>query len=137
MPTILPCGRRTSLQDSRALAKHDVPLLHVCGSEDFLLDRYTRVIEDTYRSLGGQITVIVKDGHAHHRHSLQNPKLIADWIEQHRTCRPTANKPRVRGWNVHEDRITTASSRRHIYLKEEDSYCHGPRAGVHGVLRPL
>ena len=29
-----------------ALAKHDVPLLHVCGSEDFLVDRYTRFVED-------------------------------------------------------------------------------------------
>ena len=40
------------------LAKHDVPLLHICGTEDFLLQRHTRVVEDMYHQLGGLITVI-------------------------------------------------------------------------------
>jgi predicted esterase len=103
-----------------ALAKHDVPLLHVCGSEDFLLQRYTRVIEDTYRSLGGQITVIVKDGHAHHRHSLQNPKLIADWIEQH--MKPsTVNKPAFVDGTYTKTYYYSLEPAR-IYLKEENSY---------------
>src|ERR1700681_96038 len=103
-----------------ALAKHDVPLLHVCGSEDFLVDRYTRVVEDMYHSLGGRITVIIKDGHAHHRHSLQNPKLIADWIEQHMTP-STANKPAFVDATYTKAYYYSLESSR-IYLKEENSY---------------
>src|SRR6202008_185373 len=74
------------------LAKHDVPLLHICGSEDMLLQRHTLVVENLYHQSGGSITVLIKEGQAHHPHSLQNPKLIADWIEQH--LQPsTANRP--------------------------------------------
>jgi len=64
------------------LAKHDVPLLNICGSLDFLLERHTLPIESRYHELGGRITVMIKEGAAHHPHSLRNPKLIADWIEQ-------------------------------------------------------
>ena len=103
-----------------ALAKHDVPLLHVCGSEDFLVDRYTRVVEDTYHTLGGQITVIIKDGHAHHRHSLQNPKLIADWIEQHMTP-STANKPAFVD-ATYTKAYYYSLEPKYIFLKEENSY---------------
>jgi pimeloyl-ACP methyl ester carboxylesterase len=103
-----------------ALAKRDVPLLHVCGSEDFLVDRYTRSVEDTYHSLGGSITVIIKDGHAHHRHSLQNPKLIADWIEQHMTP-STANKPAFVDAKFTK-RYYYSLEPKYIHLKEENSY---------------
>jgi acetyl esterase/lipase len=103
-----------------ALAKHDVPLLHVCGSEDFLVDRYTRVVEDMYHTLGGQITVIIKDGHAHHRHSLQNAKPIADWIEQHMTP-STANKPAFVD-ATYTKAYYYSLEPRFIYLKEENSY---------------
>src|SRR3954447_9600592 len=64
------------------LARNDVPLLHVCGSLDFLLERNTLLIEQRYHQLGGRITVMVKEGTAHHPHSLRNPKPIADWVEQ-------------------------------------------------------
>jgi acetyl esterase/lipase len=103
-----------------ALAKHDVPLLHICGSEDFLVQRYTRVVEDTYHQLGGRITVIVKEGHAHHRHSLQNAKPIADWIEQHMTP-STANRPAFVDATFTK-RYYYSLEPSFIYLKEEDSY---------------
>lgn len=64
-------------------ASHDIPLLNICGSEDFLLQRHTLLIESRYHDLGGRITVMIKDGMAHHPHSLQNPKIIADWIVSH------------------------------------------------------
>jgi pimeloyl-ACP methyl ester carboxylesterase len=64
------------------LAKLDVPLLNICGSLDFLLERHTLAIESRYHQLGGRITVMIKEGAAHHPHSLRNPKLIADWIEK-------------------------------------------------------
>src|SRR2546425_4940157 len=65
------------------LARNDVALMNICGSADFLLQRETLPIEDRYQQLGGRITVMIKDGQAHHPHSLRNPKVIADWIEQH------------------------------------------------------
>ena len=65
------------------LARNDVALLNICGSADSLLQRHTLPIENRYQQLGARITVMIKDGPAHHPHSLKNPKIIADWIEQH------------------------------------------------------
>jgi pimeloyl-ACP methyl ester carboxylesterase len=65
------------------LASRDVPLLNLCGSEDFLLQHHTLAIEQSYHALGGRITVMIKDGTAHHPHSIKNPKIIADWITSH------------------------------------------------------
>jgi pimeloyl-ACP methyl ester carboxylesterase len=65
-----------------ALARADVPLLHVCGSLDPILGRHTLVVESIYRQLGGRISVLIKDGAAHHPHSLRNPRTIADFIQR-------------------------------------------------------
>lgn len=102
------------------LAKHDVPLLHICGTEDFLLQRHTLVIEDIYHRLGGSITVIVKEGSAHHPHSLQNPKPIADWIEQH--MQPSAaNRPAFANQDFTKSYYYSLDPS-FIYLKEEQTY---------------
>ena len=52
------------------IAKHGVSLLNVCGSLDFVL-KNTKVIENVYQQAGGRITVMIKEGAAHHPHSLQ------------------------------------------------------------------
>lgn len=78
-----PAIRPTAFAKLDELARHDVPLLNVCGSVDFLLQHHTLKIEDRYLQLGGRITVMIKEGQAHHPHSLRNPKFIADWIERH------------------------------------------------------
>jgi hypothetical protein len=44
------------------LAKARVPILHVCGSLDPWLKSQTRVAEVRYRELGGEITILVRDG---------------------------------------------------------------------------
>lgn len=62
------------------LARRDVPLLNVCGSQDFLLERHTLAIESRYHQLNGRITVMIKEGPAHHPHSLRDPRPIVDWI---------------------------------------------------------
>src|SRR6266850_3078507 len=72
------------------LVQNDVSLLNICGSLDFLLQRHTLPIEGRYRQLGGRITVMIKDGQAHHPHSLRDPKPIADWILAH--LQPAAEK---------------------------------------------
>ena len=77
-----PGGNRELLTKIGGLAANDVPLLHVCGSIDPLLGKYSTAIEGIYQQLGGRISVMVKDGTAHHPHSLRDPKLIADFITQ-------------------------------------------------------
>jgi pimeloyl-ACP methyl ester carboxylesterase len=64
------------------LAGADVPILQVCGSIDPMFGRYTCAIEGIYQQFGGRISTMVKEGYAHHPHSLRNPKPIADFIEQ-------------------------------------------------------
>jgi pimeloyl-ACP methyl ester carboxylesterase len=64
------------------LATNDVPLLHVCGSFDPILGKFTLPIESIYQQLGGRISVMIKEGRGHHPHSLRNPKIIADFIKQ-------------------------------------------------------
>lgn len=75
-------GNEQVLLNVGVLARRDIPLLHVCGSIDPLLGRFSEAIEGIYHKLGGRITTMIKEGEGHHPHSLQNPKPLADWIEQ-------------------------------------------------------
>ena len=77
-----PGGNPEMLTKLGGLAENDVPLLHVCGSIDPLLGRFSNVIEAIYQQSGGRISVIIKDGAGHHPHSLRDPGPIADFIEQ-------------------------------------------------------
>ncbi len=120
-PAIRP-GAFAKLGD---LARNDVSLLNVCGSQDFLLERHTLAIEDRYHRLGGRITVMIKEGPAHHPHSLRDPKPIADWIVEH--ILPSGARPDF------ADATFTKSSyyalgNAYIYLEKEKTYatCRGP-----------
>jgi pimeloyl-ACP methyl ester carboxylesterase len=102
------------------LAKHDIPLLHICGTEDMLLHQHTLVVEDIYHQSGGAITVLIKEGQAHHPHSLRNPQLIADWIVQH--MQPsTANRPAFADSSFTKSYYYSLEPA-YIYLKEEQTY---------------
>ncbi|HZL35444.1 MAG TPA: hypothetical protein VFC78_09055 [Tepidisphaeraceae bacterium] len=109
------------------LIKHDVPLLNVCGTEDFVLEKNTKVIENIYHQAGGQITIMIKEGTGHHPHSLNDPKPIADFIEQH--VQPNT-KPRP---EIVDDTFTKSfyysTENSYIYLPKEDTYatCRGPQ----------
>jgi hypothetical protein len=107
------------------LARNDVALLNVCGSQDFLLERHTLKIEGRYRQLGGRITVMIKDGPAHHPHSLRNPRPIADWIVEH--ARPSADRPGFAGPAFAKSYYYGLGGT-YRYLNEEDTYatCRGP-----------
>ena len=116
------------------LARNDVALLNVCGSQDFLLERHTLAIEDRYHQLGGRITVMIKDGPAHHPHSLRDPKPIADWIVEH--ARPAGDRPDFADEALRE--VLLLRPREHVPLpRAGEDLRHLPRPGVHGVLRPL
>jgi len=121
-----PAVRPEAFDKLRLLAKNDVPLLHVCGSMDFLLQRHTLPLEERYRQLGGSITVMIKEGPPHHPHSLKNPKPIADWIEQHYKT----GEPKRPDWA--DAKFAKAYFYSHastnVFLKEENTYatCRGP-----------
>jgi hypothetical protein len=102
------------------LAKNDVPLLNVCGTSDFLLERTTFPIEKRYQELGGRITVMIKEGTAHHPHSIKNPKLIADWIEKNMKLTDDSNPDFVD--TTFKKSYYYGHESSYIYLKEEDTY---------------
>jgi hypothetical protein len=77
-----PGGNREILMKLGALATNDVPVLHICGSIDPILGKFTLAMENIYQQFGGRITVMIKEGRGHHPHSLRDPQPIADWIEQ-------------------------------------------------------
>jgi pimeloyl-ACP methyl ester carboxylesterase len=77
-----PGMERQAFQSLGDLARADVPVLQVCGTLDPMLGQYTSAIEGIYQQFGGRISMMVKEGYAHHPHSLRNPKPIADFIEQ-------------------------------------------------------
>ena len=69
------------LVDSLApLAKAGVPILHICGSLDPWLDRDTRVAEKKYKELGGNLTVIIRQGEGHFATGPLDPKPVVDFI---------------------------------------------------------
>jgi hypothetical protein len=110
------------------LAHADVPVLQVCGTIDPIFGRFASAIEDIYQQFGGRISMMVKEGYAHHPHSLRNPKPIADFIE-------TSVKA-VRGPDPEFVTASDRSSRTSYYSLEtfyrdypdEDTYitCRGP-----------
>ncbi len=108
------------------LARNDVALLNICGSADFLLQRETLPIEDRYQQLGGRITVMIKDGHAHHPHSLRNPKPIADWIVEHTQPAPGARPDFANEQFIKSYYYSLEST--NVWLKEEktSANCRGP-----------
>jgi len=121
-----PAIRPEAFAKLAELAKNDVALLNVCGSADFLLQRHTLPIEDRYQQLGGRITVMIKDGHAHHPHSLRNPNPIADWIVEH--LLPAAGaRPEFAGEQFVKSYYYSLEGT-NLWLKEEKTYasCRGP-----------
>jgi hypothetical protein len=72
--------RTTSEVDLALLARAGVSILHVCGSLDPWLDRETRVAEKKYQELGGNSTVIIRQGEGHFAAGPQDPKPVVDFI---------------------------------------------------------
>ena len=73
---------REGFQRLGDLARADVPVLQICGAIDPIFGEYASAIEAIYQQFGGRISMMVKEGYAHHPHSLRNPKPIVDFIEQ-------------------------------------------------------
>jgi pimeloyl-ACP methyl ester carboxylesterase len=68
-----------------ALARAQVPLLHVVGDADDVVPvaENTQLVEERYRALGGAVQVIHKPGVGHHPHALPDPAPIVAFILEH------------------------------------------------------
>lgn len=121
-----PAIRPESFARLGELARNDVSLLNICGSLDFLLERHTIPIEARYHQLGGRITVMIKDGAAHHPHSLRNPRPIADWIVGHML--PAADRTPDFGGDAFTKSYYYGLEPSYISLPEEKTFatCRGP-----------
>jgi pimeloyl-ACP methyl ester carboxylesterase len=125
-----PAIRQEDIAKLVELARRDVPLLNVCGSLDFVLGN-TKVIENVYHQAGGRITVMIKEGTAHHPHSLQDPKVIADFIEQAQAGAPSTLGRAARPAFLDDSYAKStyySLENSYIYLQKEDTYatCRGP-----------
>jgi pimeloyl-ACP methyl ester carboxylesterase len=101
-------------------------LLHICGSLDPILGNHTLVAEAVYQHLGGRISVMVKDGAAHHPHSLRDPRPIADFIEA--SQKPAAADPPAFAGKafIRTSFYGNASDYREVPSEKTFAACRGP-----------
>ncbi len=64
------------LDNLAVLAKAKVPLVHVCGDLDPLLKDQTRVVEERYKELGGEIVVLVQSNTGHYPTQPRDPSWV-------------------------------------------------------------
>ena len=57
-------SKASPIENLDKLAKGGVPLLHVCDKTDPWLNEQTKLVEQRYRDLGGDITVIINQNDA-------------------------------------------------------------------------
>jgi hypothetical protein len=57
-------SKTSPLENLGPLAKAGVPLLHVCDKTDPWFNDQTKVVEERYKRLGGDITVIINENDA-------------------------------------------------------------------------
>jgi hypothetical protein len=119
-----PGGNQENLMRLGALAQNNVPLLHVCGSLDPILGKYSTAIENIYQQYGGRISVMIKEGFAHHPHSLQDPTPIADFITQ--SVQETASVPPA---------FVTGKFTRTSFYNDENFYRYFPQDGAYITCR--
>jgi hypothetical protein len=68
------------LDNLSLLAKAGVPLLHLCDRTDPWFNEHTRVVEQRYKELGGQITVIINENDARYPLASSDQTRAADFI---------------------------------------------------------
>jgi pimeloyl-ACP methyl ester carboxylesterase len=108
------------------LARADVPILQICGTIDPIFGENASAVEAIYQQFGGRISIMIKEGYAHHPHSLRNPRPIADFIEK------SVNEVRGPAPAFAGDKFTRTSyySIENSYrdYPDEDTYitCRGP-----------
>ncbi|HLX63254.1 MAG TPA: alpha/beta hydrolase [Planctomycetota bacterium] len=124
-------GNREMMMKLGDLAKNDVPILHVCGSIDPILGKFSLPIEAIYQQFNGRISTMIKDGFGHHPHSLRDPTPIADFIEH--SFQEAANKDTIAHPDFTGDRFTkspyySSESFYRDYREKDGAWiiCRGP-----------
>jgi hypothetical protein len=80
-PALRTLMSKTSVLDNLApLAKAGVPLLHLCDSNDPWFNEYTKGVEQRYKELGGQMTVIIKEGDGRYPLASTDRRRVVDFI---------------------------------------------------------
>ncbi|MGC4034910.1 MAG: alpha/beta fold hydrolase [Chitinophagaceae bacterium] len=80
---------KNPVDNLQPLAAAGIPILSVCGMDDTVVPmaENTTIVEQRYKQLGGEITVIAKPNNDHHPHSLKDPTPIVDFILKARSRR--------------------------------------------------
>jgi pimeloyl-ACP methyl ester carboxylesterase len=73
------------IKEMEPLAAAHIPIISVVGDADTTVPyaENTSIIEQEYKKLGGEISVIHKPGCNHHPHGLPDPTPVVDFIVQH------------------------------------------------------
>ena len=64
------------------LVKASIPVMGVCGDSDKTVpyEQNMKIVAERYRTLGGNVEIVLKPGCDHHPHSLENPEPVVDFI---------------------------------------------------------
>jgi hypothetical protein len=76
-------SKSSALDHLDALAKARVPLVHECGGTDPWFNDQTRVIEKRYKELGGDFSVIVREGQGHFLAEQRDVSPVVDFVVRH------------------------------------------------------
>ncbi|MDB4925543.1 alpha/beta hydrolase [Mucilaginibacter sp.] len=115
-----PAIRPESFAALNLLVKNDIPVFSLVGTEDFLLPTNTLPIEDIYLRLGGRMTMMIKEGTAHHPHSIKDATFIADWVEQN--IKPTVSDPLFADTAAYVKTYYYSLENKYQFLKIENTY---------------
>jgi pimeloyl-ACP methyl ester carboxylesterase len=115
-----PAIRPESFAKLDLLVKNDIPVLSLVGTMDFLLPTNTLPIEDTYLRLGGRMTMMIKEGTAHHPHSVKDATFIADWVEKN--IKPTSSDPAFADTTKFTKTYYYSLENQYQYLKIENTW---------------
>jgi pimeloyl-ACP methyl ester carboxylesterase len=115
-----PAIRPESFAALSVLVKKDIPILSMVGTEDFLFPTNTAPIEDTYLRLGGRMTMMIKEGTAHHPHSVKDATFIADWVVKN--IQPTVSDPLFADTNAFSKTYYYSLEDQYSYIKIENTW---------------
>lgn len=115
-----PAIRPESFARLDLLVKYDIPVLSLVGTMDFLLPTNTLPIEDVFLRLGGRMTMMIKEGTAHHPHSIKDATFIADWVEKN--IKPTVSDPAFADTSKFSKTYYYSLENQYQYLKIENTW---------------
>ena len=73
-------SKSSPLENLSPLAKAGVPLLHVCDRTDPWFKDQTKVVEQRYKELGGEITVIINEDDRHSPAAVADERRVVEFI---------------------------------------------------------